>query len=273
MRVRARIRRFGTRFVADHRHNPVLRLAAQLGDLYRECYENLVYDPRFNGEAWLIHRVVESGPTRVFDVGANVGDWSAIVLEAHPGAELHCFEIVPATASALAERFAGRTNVTVNAFGLLDRAGTTEVKHYPEQADLSSVNDFPEPWAYEWVTSRVVTGDEYCEERGLEHIDLLKVDAEGADHRVLEGFRRMFEKEAIKAVQFEYGLASIQSHFLLYDHYRFFDELGYDVGKLFPTFVDFRPYDIRKDENFMGPNYVAVSRRHPDLRLRLARRP
>jgi hypothetical protein len=66
-------------------------------------------------------------------------------------------------------------------------------------------------------------------------------------------------------VQFEYGYASITSHFLLADFYRFFEERGFVLGKLFPDHVDFREYDLYKDENFLGPNFVAVSKKRSDV--------
>ena len=39
---------------------------------------------------------------------------------------------------------------------------------------------------------------------------------------------------------------------------------GYLVGRLFPDFVDFRAYAL-EDEDFSGPNYVAVRKTRSDI--------
>jgi hypothetical protein len=46
---------------------------------------------------------------------------------------------------------------------------------------------------------------------------------------------------------------------LLYDFHSFFKELGYVVGKIYPGYVEFREYDMLDDEDFIGPNYLAVN--------------
>jgi len=51
---------------------------------------------------------------------------------------------------------------------------------------------------------------------------------------------------------------------LLYDFYRFFEEHGYQVGKIYPDHVEFRGYSVR-DEDFRGPNYLAIRRELQDL--------
>lgn len=202
-------------------------------------------------------------PQCVFDVGANIGDWTAEVRSTIPRAEVHSFELVPSTATSLQDRFAGDERVKVNTLGLLDSPGTVRVKHYPAFPAASSVNDFPHPLEHEWLEASVTTGDAYCRTHGVTHIDLLKIDAEGSDHLVLKGFSEMLK--SVDVVQFEYGRAAIRNHFLLADFYDFFGEMGMRVGKLYPTGVDFREYDINRHEDFLGPNYVAVAAERHDL--------
>ena len=49
---------------------------------------------------------------------------------------------------------------------------------------------------------------------------------------------------------------------ILRDFHTLFAEHGYVVGKLFPDHVDFRAYDL-KDEDFLGPNYLACAADDP----------
>jgi hypothetical protein len=111
----------------------------------------------------------------------------------------------------------------------------------------------------------VTTGDDFLSERGIATVDLLKLDLEGGEHLALRGFDRAFRAGGkIRLVQFEYGQVNIITKFLLRDYYEFFRERGYVVGKLYPDFVDFREYRYR-DEDFLGPNYVACSADDPGL--------
>jgi len=74
----------------------------------------------------------------------------------------------------------------------------------------------------------------------------------------------MLDAGRIDVIQFEYGKVNIITHFLLRDFYEFLEPRGYLVGRLFPDFVDFRAYAL-EDEDFSGPNYVAVRKTRSDI--------
>ena len=105
----------------------------------------------------------------------------------------------------------------------------------------------------------VITGDEYCQQHGIQHIDFLKIDVEGADHLVLEGFDRMLDSRAVRVVQFEYGYTHGDAHFLMRDFYALFERHGYIVGRLEPAGVAFSPWTYEKNDFTSGPNYVAIA--------------
>jgi Methyltransferase FkbM domain len=107
------------------------------------------------------------------------------------------------------------------------------------------------------MTVDVLTLDEYALRAGLEYIDFLKIDTEGADYSILEGSRSLTCAGRIKAIQFEYGFVSVDTGHLLKDYYALLRRHGFVVGKIYPTSIEFREYD-RTMENFIGPNFVAV---------------
>jgi len=102
------------------------------------------------------------------------------------------------------------------------------------------------------------------QEKKVERIDILKIDVEGAENLVLEGFGAAISGGQIEVVQFEYGRVNIITHFLLRDFYEFFESRGYVIGKLFPDHVDFRVYAL-EDEDFLGPNHFAVRKARSDI--------
>ena len=70
--------------------------------------------------------------------------------------------------------------------------------------------------------------------------------------------RREAERH-IKDEDFQDPPLNIESKFLLYDYHEFFKTRGYILGKVYPGYVEFREYDMSSDEDFIGPNYVAVN--------------
>ena len=239
--------------IARHRRARAPAFGARVARWYLRAFDNHNYDTSTNGERTLVERIAEAGGRCFFDVGANVGDWSLLAAEA--GGEVHAFEIVPVTAATLEERLAGRP-VPVNRVGLLDEPGTVTVNYYPHFSAGSSIYRYPHGDSVQ-LDVPVTTGDTYCAEHEVDRIDLLKIDTEGADHLVLAGLAKMLSGGRVRAIQFEYGRIAATTKFMLADFYEFLEPYGYRIGKLYPTYVDFKSYDVR-DENLDGPNYVAA---------------
>ncbi len=250
------------RTLGDRRDQPDVKLFASFCRLFLRAYENYDYDIGRNGEAWLLERLRPLRPKVVFDVGANVGDWSVHAAVAFPEAAIHAFEPVPDTYRALARSaasFDGR--VTANPFGLADKDGSIALTVMADDNTLSSIVALHEGQGRQ-VDCAMRAGDAYMAEHGIDRIDLLKIDVEGAEHLVLQGFARALAEGRIGVIQFEYGQANIVTRFLLRDFHLLLESHGYSVGKLYPARVDFRSYRF-EHEDFIGPNFVAV-RAAPD---------
>jgi FkbM family methyltransferase len=230
---------------------------------YLAVYENCDYNIESNGERLLLQRLAAFRPSVVFDVGANDGAWLLAARTELPGAHFHGFEIIPASFAVLARNLAGHANVSLNAFGLSDMSGDVEMRVFAVSSKVASQFSYPHG-AFQRALCPVRRGDEYMRDRAISRIDFLKIDVEGAEHLVLRGFERALDAGAIDVIQFEYGKSSIVTHFLLSDFHALLESKGYVVGKIYPEGVDFRPYEL-DDENFLGPNYLAVRRARPDL--------
>lgn len=218
-----------------------------------------------NGEAGLLRRLAAFEPTVVFDVGANTGEWSRHAAARCTAATIHAFEPVPETAAqltALLGTAGASVDVHVVALGNENRSHrlSTDVA----RSSLVSLLGHADPSDPTSIEVGVITGDSFCDEHGIDHIDLLKIDAEGTDHLVIEGFHRMLTEGRIDVIQFEYGVWALETKFLLHDFYTQLTSLGFAVGKLFPRGVEFSDYTTRW-EDFRGLNFVAVDRRRPDL--------
>jgi FkbM family methyltransferase len=139
----------------------------------------------------------------VIDVGAHLGWETVRYAQMFPAAQVHAFELVPATCEQLRRNVAGEPRIRVHGFGLSNATGSVRIAL---QADpqLNSLSDRAqadaEGSAVEVQFHRL---DKVADELGLRSVDLLKIDAEGHDLQVLEGAGALFAARAVRAVLVE----------------------------------------------------------------------
>jgi len=217
-----------------------------------------------NGEQMVLRRMSSMGLLKtIFDVGANEGNWATLASGEAQDASIHAFEIINNTFAVLAKNCADNKKITSNNFGLFSRSGEINMHVYDASNTLSSHMNYPNGKNHEELC-HIRTGDDYKREKNIDQINFLKIDVEGAEFEVLKGFTEAIKQKNIDVIQFEYGKANILSHMLLCDFYCFFESNGYIVGKIYPDYVDFRPYTL-DDEDFLGPNYLACLRQRTDI--------
>lgn len=243
---------------------PIYWIFAKLGRSAIEFYENRNYDMVSNGEMRLMRILAKFNPTVVFDVGANVGEWSLLVNNIFNDADIYSFEPAPKTFNKLKKSTADLERVRAFPLGLSSSREVVQFHFYEEHSGQSSKYDFGIKESAQLIDVELVDGDSFCQEHGVDHIDFLKIDVEGEDLEVIKGFSNLIDQRKIDIIQFEYGRINIKSRALLINFYEFFEQKGYMIGKVFPYRVDFRPYDLRH-ENFIGPNYVAVKNDRMDI--------
>jgi FkbM family methyltransferase len=256
------------RWVAAHTDDRAIRLLRAAVYRATAVLHTEDHDPATNGELRVLRRLASDARV-LLDVGAHDGTWALTAAQACPEAVIHCLEIASPTRALLRERVGHHPRIVVADHGLLDAPGIARVKYYRGNDRLSSVVDYPHGVTGDWREERVETGDRYLAQAGLDHVDLLKVDAEGADLRVLHGFHAALDDGRVRAVQFEYGFAGVLSGALLERFYALLEPRGYVIGQVLPRRVQFRPYRL-SDERFFGPNFLAVRRDCDDLIRRVA---
>jgi hypothetical protein len=101
------------------------------------------------------------------------------------------------------------------------------------------------------------TGDDYIKSHAVDHVDILKIDVEGHEMEVLEGFQQSFGEGAVDLVQFEFTLWAAVARRWLADYYEFFSQWDFRIGKLWPQSVRWKAYAV-EDEQFFVSNFVAV---------------
>ena len=152
---------------------------------------------------------VGTSPQIVFDVGANEGQTAKALVQSFSRATVYSFEPDPETYERLVQEAAssrristyncaiGRENSTMTLNRAQNSAGNSLLR-LEENLDLGdwtiSADQVP-------VTVRRL--DDFCNERDIAVIDILKTDTQGAELDVLKGAGRMLCPESIHAVQCE----------------------------------------------------------------------
>lgn len=127
----------------------------------------------------------------VLDIGANIGLYSLLVALERPHARIHAFEPVQETFDILQEHVHQNKldKIQAHALALTDHDGRVPM-FIPEQSgkgavDASLLRGFRQD-AVE-VTVAGMRLDSVLERHGIVDVDLVKIDAEGAEHLVLAG--------------------------------------------------------------------------------------
>jgi FkbM family methyltransferase len=157
-------------------------------------------------------RYLRPGMT-VLDVGANVGELTILFSRfVGPRGRVYAFEPSGSTFERLRRVCeAAAPEVSLENVAVGDRDGTATLYDHGERySELNSLADRPlhqhgihtEPVAESVPLLRL---DTFCEARGVERVDLLKVDVEGAELQVLQGARRLLSEKRVRCVIFEFG--------------------------------------------------------------------
>jgi FkbM family methyltransferase len=205
----------------------------------------------------VLNFVTQPAPV-IFDVGANVGNWTSELLKAVPGVRnVVMFEPQPSCWPALEKIRSDR--VTFEQRAVSDTCGTLTLwaNRNPEISSLyeeagGGPNSRP-------VTVETTTIDDFIAACGFDTVDYIKIDVEGHELAVIKGARRSLEQRIVKALSFEFGQADVASRTFFRDIWQYLTSLNLRLYRLghdgFAIQIPRYSYEL---ESFSGvANYVA----------------
>ncbi len=159
-------------------------------------------------------RVPPSAVGIVLDVGAYDGGTATRFCDLYPGASVHAFEPTPASFAELSDCAALRSDGRLVAHQLAMSAqvgkGRLHCHAAPQTNSLRAAHPAAER---QWPDGRfaplpavdvqIDTIDAFCARERIERVDILKVDAQGEDLRILHGAQAMLQARRIGAVVIE----------------------------------------------------------------------
>jgi|WetSurMetagenome_2_1015567.scaffolds.fasta_scaffold201694_2 FkbM family methyltransferase len=200
-------------------------------------------------------------PATVFDVGANVGLWTANLLKIAADLDrpvfVHAFEPCRDTFMQLSQRLGAKQEVVIVNQACSNKVGTASMHVYGAGAGTNSLADPIDNRQFANEEVQVTTIDLYCKAKEIENIDLPKIDAEGYDFYVIAGASEMLKRHAIRILQFEYNHRWIGSRSYLRDVFALLVPNGYSIGKLIGQRVEFYSHWQWELESCTEANYIA----------------
>jgi len=252
LRQEARRRHFRLKHARSAPHEIVCRVG---GCAIKVRSDSILAEPLYAGVGFedgvsrVLRKLAQPG-FRVLDIGANIGLYSVLLGRAvGPAGRLWSFEPFAPVARLLRENIALNqlTNVTVLECAVSNTEGVSDFLVFPEGADVYNslgARERPEGTsAVKTISVATITLDGFAQRAGLEAVDLIKLDIEGAEELALRGGERLLRRSPQLAVVTELFEPSAA-------------QCGCSVSRVIQTLFDlgFRMHCISRDGQLLPPD-------------------
>lgn len=219
-------------------------------------------NPKLNGEFLFMKRYLKAGMC-IFDVGANVGEFSLMMLNNYNNIELHCFEPVFETFNVLRARLKDppkESKVVLSNKGLSNKEEKIEINIYANLAGTNSLYERVGLSILEKQASEFITIDSYIKRNNIDVVDFIKVDVEGHEVKVIEGAQNTIANDKIKCIMFEYGKTFYDANAKLEEVFNYLSN-SFNIYRLTPWGkIKIKKFSV-KLENYQYSNYVCLNKR------------
>jgi FkbM family methyltransferase len=134
-----------------------------------------------------------------FDIGGNIGFFSLLFARCAPNGVVHAFEPICLNAKLISVNAAlnNMNNIIVNMSAVGSEQGFVTFSVSKDSA-FSSMKDTGRKPVAESVTVPITTIDTYVAKNNITHVDIMKVDVEGAEEMVINGAALLLKNNKVK---------------------------------------------------------------------------
>lgn len=186
---------------------------------------------------------IETPRPIVFDVGAHDGATTRHLRALFRHATIHSFEPFPESFRLLQLATNGDPQVKIHPVALSNRRGTATLTSNVSAATNSMLPTDPKAvfaWGNGLLDTQSTIGiqtrtiDDFCDEQGVEYIDLLKIDTQGAEFAVLEGAVQRLSRHLVRVLIFELiTVPTYEGQRTPADYFGLLQEYGYAFSGVF----------------------------------------
>lgn len=147
-----------------------------------------------------------------FDLGANIGFYTVLSAKiVGPLGKVYSFEPTPSTRVFLSQNVNTNNlddNVIIEEYAISDTVG----KAFFEVTDNSECNTILDSSALNAIEVNTISIDEYCKLKGIQSIDLIKIDIEGQELKAINGMKNINNLSPDLKLVFEFHASNIKKN-------------------------------------------------------------
>lgn len=166
----------GLKFYCDKPDNRTVTLEAFNFGTYEEEDSEMIYK-------------LISPEDVIFDIGANIGWYCNHIAAMQTTGKVYCFEPIPETFEKLSKNVElnGCINIYLNNIAFSEKEQTLSFFYSPNQTGASSSRNITEREDIVQLDCESKTIDGFVKEQGIDKLDFIKCDVEGAEFFVYQG--------------------------------------------------------------------------------------
>jgi len=208
---------------------------------------NRNFNPKTNGEFNLLLTFIKSkiDDKIFFDIGCNIGEFGEFLIKNKYDGKMFLFDPLDSIRNNDVKKYGIFTKKLfwdkeekLNFF--IDQnnmaSGTNSI------FDMNKIGYLPKSKSIILMTSTV---DNYVYKNNIKKVDYVKIDAEGAEYRILLGMKKTLTNKMIKYIHLEFGHAAMADKRYIKDYYDYLVQFGYDMYIIKPKGIqriEYTPY-------------------------------
>ncbi len=220
-----------------------------------------------NGEEKTLQMVLSISGNNgvVIDVGANLGDWSSMLIKNNYKGRLIAVDPLSTNLSKVRNKLnlLGFTDFQLIEHALSNKEGI--INFYKNKApefcghdSMYDMRDIGSKEKVDCIEVKCITLDQLIAQLNIDNIKFIKVDVEGGELSVLQGASKLLSLGAVDFIQIEFGHASRAARVYLHDIVNFIAQYDYKIFVIKPSGLLPLDFDTFTENKYSYINFLLV---------------